>query len=107
MNVILMLMQDYLDTPDYTVCLNTSTEVQVERLFYYYFRLVLTIVFKDSDTNPNTTASSVAGDTAHIDGRKKRSEATQLRKSIFGKKHSRLDESKVMLLYAAFLVHSC
>ncbi|MCJ1383811.1 hypothetical protein MMC17_006925 [Xylographa soralifera] len=57
---------DYQDTPDYT----------------------------DSDTNPNTTASSIAGDNLHMDGRKKRSEATQLRKSVFGKKHNRLDESK-------------
>jgi len=56
----------------------------------------LTFFYQDSDTNPNTTASSVAGDTVHIDGRKRRSEATQLRKSIFGKKHSRLDESKVI-----------
>lgn len=56
---------------------------------------MLTSVTKDSDTNPNTTASSVAGDTIHVDGRKRRSEATQLRKSVFGKKHNRLDESKV------------
>lgn len=55
---------------------------------------VLTLVDKDSDTNPNTTASSIAGDTIHVDGRKRRSEATQLRKSVFGKKHNRLDESK-------------
>ncbi|KAL8907292.1 MAG: hypothetical protein Q9171_005911 [Xanthocarpia ochracea] len=47
-----------------------------------------------SDTNPNTTASSVIGDPGPADGRKKRSEATQLRKSVFGKKHHRLDESK-------------
>ncbi|KAI1091325.1 SWI/SNF family of DNA-dependent ATPase [Rostrohypoxylon terebratum] len=46
----------------------------------------------DTDTNPNTTASSVAGDQA--DGRKKRSEANQLRRSIFGKKHDILGESK-------------
>ncbi|KMU84613.1 hypothetical protein CIHG_02397 [Coccidioides immitis H538.4] len=45
-------MTDYQDTPDYT----------------------------DSDTHPNTTASSVAGDLAPIDGRKRRSEAFQLRK---------------------------
>lgn len=50
---------------------------------------------QDSDTNPNTTASSVVGDTMQPDGRKRRSEATQLRKSVFGKKHNRLDESKV------------
>ncbi|GAD95603.1 SNF2 family helicase/ATPase, putative [Paecilomyces variotii No. 5] len=59
-------MTDYQDTPDYT----------------------------DSDTNPNTTASSVAGDVTPLDGRKKRSEAFQLRKSVLGKKHGRLDESK-------------
>ncbi|KAI4199195.1 MAG: hypothetical protein LQ350_004751 [Teloschistes chrysophthalmus] len=47
-----------------------------------------------SDTNPNTTASSVAGDGIPADGRKRRSEAMQLRKSVFGKKHDRLDESK-------------
>ncbi|KAL8746704.1 MAG: hypothetical protein Q9184_007709, partial [Pyrenodesmia sp. 2 TL-2023] len=49
---------------------------------------------EDSDTNPNTTASSVMGDAAPTDGRKRRTEATQLRKSVFGKKHNRLDESK-------------
>ncbi|RCI08142.1 hypothetical protein L249_6330 [Ophiocordyceps polyrhachis-furcata BCC 54312] len=47
----------------------------------------------DSDTNPNTTASSVIGETA-IEGRKRRTEANQLRRSIFGKKHDRLGESK-------------
>ncbi|KAJ5871438.1 Peptidase aspartic catalytic [Penicillium soppii] len=46
----------------------------------------------DSDTNANTTASSVAGDTA--DGRRRRSEANHLRKSILGKKHGRLDTTK-------------
>ncbi|KAJ5814787.1 ISWI chromatin-remodeling complex ATPase ISW2 [Penicillium riverlandense] len=60
------LMMGYQDTPDYT----------------------------DSDTNPNTTASSVAGDVAPQDARRRRSEAFQLRKSILGKKQSRLDESK-------------
>ena len=48
--------------------------------------------FTDSDTNPNTTASSMAGEP--LDGRKKRSEANQLRRSIFGKKHDMLGESK-------------
>ncbi|KAL2213951.1 SWI/SNF family of DNA-dependent ATPase [Sarocladium strictum] len=49
--------------------------------------------YTDSDTNPNTTASSVVdGPTA--DGRKRRTEANQLRRSIFGKKHDRLGESK-------------
>ncbi|MCJ1250726.1 hypothetical protein MMC30_007954 [Trapelia coarctata] len=50
--------------------------------------------YTDSDTNPNTTASSIAGDASHLDGRKRRTEATQLRKSVFGKKHNMLDESK-------------
>lgn len=50
--------------------------------------------YTDSDTNPNTTASSVAGEPVP-DGRKRRSEANQLRRSIFGKKHDRLGESKV------------
>ncbi|RFU79155.1 iswi chromatin-remodeling complex atpase isw2 [Trichoderma arundinaceum] len=49
--------------------------------------------YTDSDTNPNTTASSVAGEPL-TDGRKRRSEANQLRRSIFGKKHDRLGESK-------------
>ncbi|KAI1938698.1 chromatin remodeling complex Adenosinetriphosphatase [Ophidiomyces ophidiicola] len=51
--------------------------------------------YSDSDTNPNTTASSAAGDAGAPDGRKRRSEAFQLRKSVLGKKHGRLDESKV------------
>lgn len=50
--------------------------------------------YTDSDTNPNTTASSVAGDAAQGDGRKRRSEAFQMRKNIFGRKHDRLGESK-------------
>jgi SWI/SNF-related matrix-associated actin-dependent regulator of chromatin subfamily A member 5 len=50
--------------------------------------------YTDSDTNPNTTASSVAGDTPQSDGRRKRTEQHQLRKSILGKKHGQLDESK-------------
>ncbi|TVY36527.1 ISWI chromatin-remodeling complex ATPase [Lachnellula subtilissima] len=49
---------------------------------------------EDSDTNPNTTASSVVGDPVTFDGRKRRSEATQLRRSVFGKKHDVLGESK-------------
>ncbi|KFY23581.1 hypothetical protein V493_05763 [Pseudogymnoascus sp. VKM F-4281 (FW-2241)] len=47
---------------------------------------------EDSDTNPNTTASSVAGEP--VDGRRRRSEATQLRRSVFGKKHDRLGQSQ-------------
>jgi len=50
---------------------------------------------EDSDTNPNTTASSVVGEAITADGRKRRSEATQLRRSVFGKKHDILGESKV------------
>lgn len=50
--------------------------------------------YSDSDTNPNTTASSVAGEPM-TDGRKRRSEANQLRRSIFGKKHDTLGRSKV------------
>jgi SWI/SNF-related matrix-associated actin-dependent regulator of chromatin subfamily A member 5 len=50
---------------------------------------------EDSDTNPNTTASSVVGGPTTTDGRKRRSEATQLRRSVFGKKHAVLGESKV------------
>lgn len=57
---------------------------------------------QDSDTNPNTTASSVIGEAAPADGRKRRSEATQLRKSVFGKKHNRLDESKVYAPHTSF-----
>jgi hypothetical protein len=54
---------------------------------------LLTVV-QDSDTNPNTTASSVAGD-APVDGRKRRAEQINMRKSIYGKKHDRLGASKV------------
>lgn len=50
---------------------------------------------QDSDTNPNTTATSDAEGVFQPDGRKRRIEATNLRKSVFGKKHNRLDESKV------------
>ncbi|KAF2801049.1 hypothetical protein K505DRAFT_43387 [Melanomma pulvis-pyrius CBS 109.77] len=50
--------------------------------------------YTDSDTNPNTTASSVAGDATPGDGRKKRTEVFNMRKSIYGKKHDRLGASK-------------
>jgi hypothetical protein len=76
-------MQEPLDTPDYTV---TSYATGV---------LQLLTKSQDSDTNPNTTASSVAGDAPRVDGRMRRSEAIQLRKSVFGKKLNKLDESKV------------
>ncbi|OAL53656.1 hypothetical protein IQ07DRAFT_584311 [Pyrenochaeta sp. DS3sAY3a] len=50
--------------------------------------------YTDSDTNPNTTASSVAGDHTPLDGRKRRAEENNMRKSIIGKKHDRLGASK-------------
>lgn len=53
--------------------------------------------YTDSDTNPNTTASSVVGEPI-TDGRKRRTEANELRRSIFGKKHDALGESKVRYL---------
>lgn len=52
---------------------------------------------QDSDTNPNTTASSVAGDHNTQDGRKRRAEVMNMRKSIYGRKHDRLGASKVRL----------
>ncbi|EAW24805.1 putative SNF2 family helicase/ATPase [Aspergillus fischeri NRRL 181] len=79
-------MTGYQDTPDYTVTAPKPIDIGNSDS--------LTTGNQDSDTNPNTTASSVAGDAAPIDGRRRRSEAFQMRKSIFGKKHGRLDESK-------------
>ena len=61
---------------------------------YLALRFWLTRI-QDSDTNPNTTATSDAEGVFQPDGRKRRIEATNLRKSVFGKKHNRLDESKV------------
>ncbi|SPN99530.1 probable ATPase component of chromatin remodeling complex (ISW1) [Cephalotrichum gorgonifer] len=49
--------------------------------------------YTDSDTQPNTTASSVVGEPT-ADGRKRRTEANQLRRSVFGRKHDKLGESK-------------
>ena len=51
--------------------------------------------YTDSDTNPNTSASSVVGEAAPQDGRKRRQEAFQMRKSMFSKKHDKLGASKV------------
>ncbi|KAI7133663.1 chromatin remodelling complex ATPase chain ISW1 [Hortaea werneckii] len=48
--------------------------------------------YTDTESNP-TRDPSVAGD-AGIDGRKKRWEGNQLRKSMFGKKHDRLGQDK-------------
>ncbi|KAI9889241.1 MAG: hypothetical protein M1814_005690 [Vezdaea aestivalis] len=50
--------------------------------------------YTDTDTNPNTSANSVAGDALNPDGRKRRSEASALRKALLDKRHNRLDESK-------------
>jgi SWI/SNF-related matrix-associated actin-dependent regulator of chromatin subfamily A member 5 len=81
-----MQSQYYQDTPDYTV-----RSLPAHCIAMCANRLTL---HQDSDTNPNTTASSVAGDTP-VDGRKKRAEALNMRKSIYGKKHDRLGASKV------------
>ena len=78
-----------LDTPDYTVrrmahvargmpWTNNSTDTETQ----------------DTETGVATTDHSVAGD---VDGRKKRWEGNALRKSVLGKKHDRLGESKVRL----------
>ncbi|KAH8785327.1 chromatin remodelling complex ATPase chain ISW1 [Diaporthe sp. PMI_573] len=48
--------------------------------------------YTDSE-DPNTTASSVVGEPT-VDGRRRRAEANQLRRSIFGKKHDKLGESQ-------------
>ncbi|EDU41704.1 ISWI chromatin-remodeling complex ATPase ISW2 [Pyrenophora tritici-repentis Pt-1C-BFP] len=50
--------------------------------------------YTDSDTNPNTTANSVAGDSAPADGRKRRAEEMNMRKSMYGKKAEGLRASK-------------
>jgi SWI/SNF-related matrix-associated actin-dependent regulator of chromatin subfamily A member 5 len=79
-----MHAQYFQDTPDYTVRPLPIPPTRSHKL----------TLSQDSDTNPNTTASSVAGD-APVDGRKKRAEAQNMRKSIYGKKHDRLGASKV------------
>ena len=50
--------------------------------------------FTDTDTQSNTRASSVVGDATPGDKFRKKQEQNQLRKSILGKKHGQLDESK-------------
>ena len=50
--------------------------------------------FTDTDTQSNTRASSVVGDATPGDKLRKKKEQNQLRKSILGKKHGQLDESK-------------
>jgi SWI/SNF-related matrix-associated actin-dependent regulator of chromatin subfamily A member 5 len=62
--------------------------------------------FSDSDTQPNTTASSVVGEPI-TDGRKRRSEANQLRRSVFGKKHDKLGETKVGFTPWNYCCHVC
>lgn len=79
-----LCLQYYQDTPDYTVSFPVTPENARQEL----------TSTQDSDTNPNTTASSVAGD-APADGRKRRTDAYNMRKSIYGKKHDRLGASKV------------
>lgn len=49
--------------------------------------------YTDSESVPTGT-NSVAGDAAPNDGRKRRWEGNALRKSLYGKKHDRLGESK-------------
>ena len=44
------------------------------------------------------------GDAFQPDGRKRRIEATRLRKTVFGKKHSRLDDTKVWPMRWKYLV---
>lgn len=83
--------QGYQDTPDYTVLMPQSSVAESR----VHVSQANPLHSQDSDTNPNTTASSVAGDATPMDGRKRRSEAFQLRKSLFGKKHGKLHESKV------------
>jgi len=46
-----------------------------------------------TDSEDNTRSSSVIGE-AHGEGQKRRVDAGQLRKKMFGKKHETLDESK-------------
>jgi SWI/SNF-related matrix-associated actin-dependent regulator of chromatin subfamily A member 5 len=84
-----MQRQYYQDTPDYTVPTPDHTP---------HHALLVLIHVQDSDTNPNTTASSIAGD-APADGRKRRTEVYNMRKSIYGKKHDRLGASKVRPTY--------
>ena len=57
---------------------------------------------QDSDTNPNTTANSVAGD-APVDGRRKRAEEMNMRKSMYGKKAEGLRASKVRDITAHYI----
>ena len=71
------------DTPDYTV--------SHEHASPHANAHVLT-ASQDSDTGMTTTESSIAGD---LDGRKKRWEGHELRKTVLGKKHDKLGESKV------------
>ena len=86
-NALTSLFTSLQETPDYSV-----SEGSPRRLVYF---LTKSLHLQDSDTNPNTTASSIAGEAFQLDGRKRRIEAGQLRKSVLGKKHNRLDESKV------------
>lgn len=74
--------QDVLDTPDYTVRRAHSKAASSQ-----------TNMSMQDTEEQNTTDNSVAGDGA-IDGRKKRWEGNALRKSVLGKKHDTLGQSK-------------
>lgn len=50
--------------------------------------------YTDTETQANTTASSINGASTPVDGRKKRQDELSLRKSMFGKKHHKLDATK-------------
>jgi SWI/SNF-related matrix-associated actin-dependent regulator of chromatin subfamily A member 5 len=79
----MLRLQDVIDTPDYTV--------SYKRALTYTNAHILT-TSQDSDTGMTTTESSIAGD---LDGRKKRWEGHELRKTVLGKKHDKLGMSKV------------
>ncbi|KFH40686.1 ISWI chromatin-remodeling complex ATPase-like protein [Hapsidospora chrysogenum ATCC 11550] len=49
--------------------------------------------YTDSDTQPNTTASSVVGEPV-VDGRRRRAENNQLQKAVLKKKHDSLEQFK-------------
>jgi len=72
-----------IDTPDYTVSYKRGSACTNAHML---------TTSQDSDTGMTTTESSVAGD---LDGRKKRWEGHELRKSVLGKKHDKLGMSKV------------
>lgn len=80
-----LLPQDALDTPDYTVGNSTINAPATSPR--------TNTSLQDTELGADTTESSIAGDVQ--DGRKRRWEGNALRKSVLGKKHDRLGESKV------------